>query len=337
MGGTPSHIGYKESLPFDSAMTAKRGKQMNLGEAKKRVAMMTGNYSELGTEIAPSATRVKDFYMKLPSLFDMAQKQIATTAYIRKNLYISHLLPFTPEEWQLKTYTHKNNDITFSVPNAYAYCFKVDNDSQIIIEGIDEAGTVTILDEVKGYSLGGFTLFKDLIHLDKDYKQIQIRFTGDTYYNIKDIALYDVNFTSYASIPDFGAYIRYPMPRNFYKALKAEIKGGTAYEPLSDSAWEIIDYDNAITVSASISGEIRIEYAARTCEITSDTEDIYEFEISYEAQLAMLHLVASMVLEKDDYAQSQLQYAKYIERLSNIDADKGLQKRQRVVKAVYRV
>jgi len=51
----------------------------------------------------------------------------------------------------------------------------------------------------------------------------------------------------------------------------------------------------------------------------------------------MLHLVASIALEKEDYSQSQLQYAKYIERMANIDLDKGLQKRQKTVKVVYGV
>ena len=311
---------------------------MNLGEAKKRVAMMTSNYSELGTEIVSTDTRVKDFYLKLPSLFDMAQKRIASMAHLRKHLYISHLLPFTPEDWQFKIYTHKTDDIVFSVPKAYAYCFKVDNDSQIIIEGLDASGNITILDEITGYSLGGFTLFKDLIDTnDVDYSSIQIRFTGTTYYNIKDIILYDVNFANYDSIPDFGMFMRYPMPRTFYKALKAEMKKGTEYIPLNDSVWEIVDNDNAISISVYEQGEIRIEYASMVNEITSDTDDIYEFEISYEAQLAMLHLVTSLLLEKEDYAQSQLQYTKYVEAMANIDHDKGLNKKQRVVKAVYRV
>lgn len=310
---------------------------MNLGEAKKRVAMLANYYSELGDVISSNDVRVKDFYMKLPAIFDMAQKQIATTAYIRKHLFISHLLPFKPQAWQFKIYTHKDSDIEFSAPKAYAYCFKVDGDSEIVIEGIGADGSVTTLEEIRGYSTGGFTLFKDFITLDKEYQQIRIRFTGDTYYNIKDIALYDVNFSTYADIPDFGAYVKYPMPKNFYKALKAEIKSGFDYEPLPDSSWEISEFDNSVNVSVFVNGEIRIEYAAKPCEITSDTADYYEFEISEEAQIAMLHLVASIALEKEDYSQSQLQYAKYIERMANIDLDKGLQKRQKTVKVVYGV
>jgi hypothetical protein len=305
---------------------------MNLGEAKQRVAMLTGNYSELGTPIVPTAGNVADMYLKMHPYFDMAQKKIAESIYIKKYFYISHLLPFCPEDWQLKTYTHTNEDIIFSAPTAYAYCFKVDGVAEVVIEGIDENGNATELDTVTTYSTGGFEIFKDLIDLDgATYSSIRLRFSGDNYYNIKDIILYNCNFANRYYIPDFGAHIKYSMPSDFYKALEADIKRGKDYEKLANYTWES---PTEISVSVYEKGEIRIEYAAKVSTIDSTTLDSYVFEISETAQTAMLYYVAAKMVQKLDPAQHQLLMADYVEAMANITNDTGLKKQQRTVKNV---
>jgi hypothetical protein len=304
---------------------------MNLGEAKQRVAMLTGDYSERGVVKLSTDEQVADFYLKMPVLFDMAQKQISEVAYIKKYFYISHIMPFKVEDWQLDTYTHTTQDIEFTSPTAFAYCFKVDSDAEVVISAV-YGGVETELMTIRGYSDGGFTLFKGLIDEPEEYDYIKIKFTGDTYYNIKDIMLFDCKFAHYDMIPDFGAYIRYQMPPDFYRALKADIKRGYNYEPLANFVWES---PTEISISVYEKGEIRIEYAATVTTINSNTPDTYEFEISDTAQVAMLSWVASKLVQKTDPAQSQLLMQDYTERMINIVNDTGLRKQQRTVKRVY--
>ena len=108
---------------------------MNLGEAKNRALMLIGVYSERGETIAET-TGVKDYQLKLPAYFDMAQKHIAESAYVKRYFHISHIMPFTAQNWQLNTYTHATDDIVFSVGKAYAYSFKVDSDALVYIESV---------------------------------------------------------------------------------------------------------------------------------------------------------------------------------------------------------
>ena len=161
---------------------------------------------------------------------------------------------------------------------------------------------------------------------------MQIRFSGDTVYNLKDIALYGVRYPHIDKIPNFGAYVGYSMPDDFYKALRADIKRGTNYEPLADAIWES---PTEISIPIVERGEIRIEYAAKVKDITADTADSYEFEISETAQSAMVYYAAALLVQKEDYSQHQLLMQQYVEKMANIDNETGLKRIQRKVKRVY--
>jgi hypothetical protein len=122
------------------------------------------------------------------------------------------------------------------------------------------------------------------------------------------------------------------MPSDFYMALKADIKRCFEYEPLANYVWES---PTSISISAYEKGEIRIEYASTVTTITSSTPDTYEFEISEQAQNAMIVYVTAMFVQKEDYSQYQLLMSQYIDIIANIKNDVGLQKKQRNVKRIY--
>lgn len=305
---------------------------MNLGEAKKGIAMLIDRYSERGALISTDDGNVKDFYYKMPFYLDIAQKHIASTKYIRRFFKVSNIMPSLPNNFALKE--HIDTDIVYTASKAFAYSFKVDNIAEVDIEGVNQDDTITVLDSVYAYSDGGFVNFKDLIFVpdNSNFKRIQMRFRGEGYYNIKDVALFPVKYNLQSDIPEYGRYIEYAMPSDFDIALKAEIRKNNEWENLTDFSWE-----NPTTLAVSIfeKGEIRIEYAAKPQEITANTADTYEFEIIPTAQNAMILYATALLIQKEDYSQHQLLMQQYIEQMANIKESNSHIK-QTKVKRTYR-
>ena len=291
---------------------------MNLGTAKERIAMLINQYSERGELKDPADDNVVDLYNKMPHYLDIAQKNVAQSKPIKKNFAISHILPLSCHEWQLQTHTHTDTDITYSSAKALAYSFKVDNDATVYIEGIGQDNSVTELMEIFAYSENGFTLFKGNIYPPEDvtFKAVQLRFSGDTFYNIKDIALYEAKYSHYDKIPDFGRHINYEMPKDFIKIISAKIKKNSGYFALDDMVWES---PTTLAVSVYEQGEIKIEYEASPSDITSDTADTYEFDIQPQAQDKMILYAAALLVQKEDYAQYQLLMQQYSEGMANLN------------------
>lgn len=305
---------------------------MILSEAKKQIAMIIDAYSERGEVKTSSDTDVTDFYLKMNSYLDMAQKFIAETKFIRKVFKLSHIMPFTPEEWQFELYTHTDTDIIFSVPVAYAYSFKVDGSAMVYIEGVNQDDTTTELDSIYAYSDDGFTLFKNSISIptESDFKAIQIRFSGDEYYNIKDIALFNAKYSHYTKIPDFGRYIEYQMPSDFFKILAVQIRRESDWGKLYEFGWES---PTVLAVSIYEQGEIRIEYAGSPTTIDDSTSEDYEFEIMTAAQSAMIFYAAALLVQKENFAQHQLLMQQFNIKMTNIS--NGTKIHQTRVKRTY--
>ena len=305
---------------------------MNLKTAKEKIAMIINQYSQRGELISPTSENVKDLYFKMPAYLDLAQKNVCQSKPIKKTIAISHNLPFMPQSWQLETYSHTDQDITYQSAKAYAYSFKVDSDATVYVEGINQDDTVTALDEISAYSIGGFTLFKGVIDIPEgsNFKAVQLRFSGEGYYNIKDIALFNAKYIHYDKIPDFGRYMLYEMPSDFVKVIATKIKRDNLFVVIEDMYWE---NPKTLAVSSYEQGELKIEYSAMPQTITSETADTYEFEISEQAQGAMIFYAAAFLMQKEDYAQYQLLMQMYSEKMQNLNEDSKVI--QRKIKRVY--
>lgn len=290
---------------------------MNLLEAKKRIAMLINQYSLRGEITSADDANVKDLYYKMPFYLDMAQKHIAETKFIRRFVKISHTLPFSPSNKQFETIEHNGQDIMYDSAKAYAYSFKVDNYAEVYIEGVNQDNTITSLNSIYADSYGGFKTFKDLIYFpeDSNFKAIRLRFSGDGYYNIKDVALFPVKYQFPDNIPNFGLYIEYDMPSDFGMAIRAEIRKGDDWEDLSDFRWE---NPTTLAVSAYEKGEIRVEYSAKPKDIDLDTADTAEFEIAEVAQNPMILYATAQLVQKEDYSQYQLLMQQFVEQMVNI-------------------
>lgn len=306
---------------------------MNLGEIKNRIAMTADFYDVRGTVTATTDSNVKSFYLRMPAYIDMAQKLIAQSKLIRRSYRIAHSLPFTPSSGDFEEVEHTDSDLTYSLYPAYAYHFCVSGEATVYVEGVYSDLTTDTLATISAYSDGGFTRFKDLISFDDEagYTSIQLRFSGDKYYRIRDVKLFGVSYSYYTDIPDYSRYIEYDMPADYGRAISVSIRKHTDYTQLEDFRWET---PKKLAVSVYESGELKIDYAAIPDTIDSATEDTYELEIQEEAQIALIDYVAAKLIMHEDYALHNLLMQNYTEKMINISDKIGF--RQTKVKATYR-
>lgn len=295
---------------------------MILSEAKISLAKLIDNDTTRGVEIDEANTI--DYANKMLLFLDLAQKNIAETKYIRKQFKASQFLPVNPTASQFETTQHKSDDIIFRAATAHAYCFSIDDVAEIYIEGINQDETITILDSIYGYSTEGFNSFKGFIEIpeDSEFKAIQLRFSGNSFYNIKNVALIPVKYSSINRIPNLSRYIKYEMPYDFAKVLAVQIKKQDNYIMLNNFMW---DSPTTLAVSVYEQGEIRVEYASKPETINDETSDSYKFEIDESLHGAMLYYAASLLMQHENASLSARFLQMYQEKMINYDNSNKLQ------------
>lgn len=294
---------------------------MTLGQAKKEVLMLVDEYSTRGDVNTNGNTA--DYKLKLNSYFNLAQRHIAETKYIKRSHLISHYLPYPPQEQQFESVPHTDIDVIVSAAKGYAFHFAVDGEAVVYVEGVYSDDSVFEVDVIDTRTDGGFESYKGLIEAPsaETFKEVRLRFSGENYYRIKDVAILPVKYSSKDKIPNFGRYVRYEMPHDFLMALKVDVRNKTAYEPLTAFEWENND---TIAISAFVCGDIRIEYAARPKEITEHTPDTYRFEIGEYEQGAMLYYVAALCMQHNNFSVYSLLMQQYTEKMINARENKTL-------------
>lgn len=295
---------------------------MNLGEAKSLALKLIDQETIRGVKKENNDPNISDYINKLPMYFDIAQKHIAEIKLLKKYFKISHFLPYFYNNEIFEITKFNGTDIIFSGNNSKAYHFSVDGTADVFIEMLNSDGTYTILDQIYGYSDSGFNSFKDLINVpnnNEDYS-VRIRFSGNTFYNIKNVYLFNENYEYAEKIPDIARYIEYKMPNDFSQCLAVEIRNQDNYEKLKEFRWE---NQKTIAIDAFVNGEIRIEYSAIPSTINNSTQDDYEFELNEFLQHATVYYATALLMEREDLNLYNILMRLYQEKLNNFELDRG--------------
>jgi hypothetical protein len=300
---------------------------MILSDAEKKALVLIDNYSNQGDIISSTDSNQKDYYLKMPFLFDTVQKQVAQVKKIVKAFKISHNKPcnqlYSPRH-QFDIVSHVQNiDVIYSAVGSLAYYFEVDDVATIYIEENTTGTTWVTLSTISNTLLAGqFTPYSGFIVASDVLNNIRIRFSGSYSYNARNIALYNVAFSSLSRIPAYQNYVLYTMPTDFYQLTKVVLKGqtneGESYQYTSDFYWE---QRNIIAINWFDVGEYSVEYAAFPADITSTTPDTQALENSPDAQECYPFFVASRLLsnEQGKMNVSNTLYAIYQNMLANLD------------------
>ena len=298
---------------------------MNIGTARTKTFMLIDSYSRSGVLLDPNDTKQKDYTLKMPFFFDMAQKQIATVKKIVKTKRISHAMPvnkLTSPLYQFDIVQNYGDDQIYQVSGtANAYYFEVDDVCQVLIEE-EILGVWTTLVTINNVlaDAGSFKAFKGILSPSNATNNIRIRFIGNTLYNHRNRALWLEKFSDVSRVPDYNRYVLYPVGADFYQLNKVILKGqltnSQPYENTADFFWE---KRNVIAIGWYNVGEYSVEYFAFPTDITASTTDATEFEVDIDAQELIPFYTAAMLLVNENNVVGDRMLNEFNVKLSNLD------------------
>lgn len=281
---------------------------MIYGDAKAKTISLLNQKSNAGNLIASTDGNTLDFTLRMPALFDVTQKEIATTAkYIHKVKSISQnsipnqlstsLAPFDSVQ-------HLSTDLVDAEAlGALSYSFEVDNVATIYIEEENPVGTWTILSTINNTTpKGTFTKYTGFTNVVSPLHNVRLRFSGSYPYNIRNRALFAYLFPTISDIPDYERFIKYTMPTDYFK-LQSIVNKDIDFPYIQSEPW-YWEGRNVLSVDYRVKGSLDIFYFAYPADIPDNVADSYAFEIDEEAAQAMPFYVASQLLIDDPINKS---------------------------------
>ena len=270
---------------------------MNVGTAKTKAFQLIDLYSRSGILLDPNGTKQKDYTLKMPLFFDIAQKKIATIKKIVKQMKIAHVMPVNKLSnplMQFDIVQNKGVDQIYETTDAGGYTFDVDDVCTVTIE--EEIASVWTVIATINHSAnpGEFTTYKGILNTTNKVRMV---FKAGTKYNHRNRAIYGERFSSVDRVPAYEEWVLYEVGPRFYQLNKVILKGqvmdSRQYEQTADFHWE---QRNVIALNWHHVGEYVIEYFAYPMDLSLSTADSYEFEVDTEAQEAIPFYAAAQVL-----------------------------------------
>lgn len=276
---------------------------MTLGELKKYAVKLIDEFSDNS-----NITSDEDIKNKLNSLFNIAQIELCQIDKIESIMKITQDVPenaINPQTMQEDLYKHNAKDLVFKgVGKCYSFQIKGTGTITICQEGMADINIYNS-DNTK------FTTYKNIL---PESKEITITFSGENYYLVRNIAIYDVNYTSISDIPEYQRYIEYTLPEDYYQLNYVTYKGGKG-----DNYKKI---GNILMIPSYYIGEVILNYYRYPTMITDNTPDTFEFELSPKSQMILPYYVASDVLKSDVSANYTSFEAKYNAKLEILNSTK---------------
>lgn len=287
---------------------------MNLGEVKEKVIKLINEYSNNGTLIPKTKGNYQDYVLRVPDLSNDAQMEIARfikipavhslTQYPIQNLLGMHA-GFDMEQYL------PGIDKTYSAIGAKSYYFEVDRPCTVYVEvnGIS-VKQIDVADILK------FTGYKGNID-SGDNDTVQLRFTGDYPYVIRNRALFQYKFQTDDDVPTYKAYVPYELPDDYMELDKI-------YRWYDQRQYTVLPGDYKLTGRKTVelnwftNGQFDIHYFKLPTVIDASTDDSYEFEVEIQAQYLIPYYAAAIVVMDENQAIGTLLLNQYQNRLANL-------------------
>jgi len=298
---------------------------MNQLTAQTKTFILLDSHSRSGTILDPSGAKQKDYLLKMPYMFDTAQKQIATVKKIVRTKKISHAMPMNKLEnpkYQFDIIQSNGDDQIYKVDKtANAYYFEVDDVCQVLIEEETSEDVWDVLETINNplVNAGVFTPYKGILTPSDEENNIRIRFIGNTLYNHRNRALWGEKFSDVTRVPDYNRYVLYTVEKLYQLSkviLKGQVFNGQAYDNTDAYYWERQD---VIAIGWYNVGEYSIEYFAYPNDITSTTGDDVEFEVDIDAQELIPSYAAAMCVLNENNVVGDRLLNEYNVKLANLD------------------
>lgn len=245
-------------------------------------------YTDEGV-IIPEAD-VIDIQSKAILFCDMAQKELFRTNNIYDKLEIVQRNPDNLlgkfAHFDIKTFT--GEDWTTDAKTARSYYFEANDEGSCVIEEY-ESGAWQTLSTITMTDTDDMTAYKGLIVPTTTGNLIRLRFTGTTYYEYTNIALFGEPFKLY-QIPTYKPWIPVAMPSNFRMVDKiVEEYPERQYNVSANYKWEGF---NQLWINYYFYGTIRVIYKPIPTTLTAITDS---FECDDVTANAITYYVAAKI------------------------------------------
>lgn len=313
------------------------GDSMILSDFIVKVIKLINSYSNNGTLISPSNGNYQDYLLRIRSLADDCQKEVAKYVKIRK----THTITQNPITNLLGL--HVGFDIVQHLPGtttyynasgAKSFYFEADRPCTWTFE--ESADNVTWTPLTGFYDVNGVnTAFNGTIEVtgNTSYKAVKglltltekyVRVSPSSSYvfNSRNRALFGYAFPSCADVPDYKPDIPYTMPSDFSELdrLTREDDQGqmtewSDYKKLEEKVYGLNWFSN---------GQFTFHYFAVPETIDDTTPNDYEFEVDETAQTLIPYYVAGTILMTAEENQTAAAFLinRYDNKLSNLSNDR---------------
>lgn len=272
---------------------------MTYGEYKKYILMKMDEYDSASKKMTAS----EDILQKLPFALSEAMRFVFYGKNIKKLWHINQGEDFNLIKNNFCS-QHKTEDVKYTAKGAYGYYFETDDKADVYIY---ENGNLIREIHTQAAAYPEFTAHKGLLAGG----DVKIIFSGDCYYNFRNVCLYSVRFSSEARIPCFSEQCAHDIPKGLYKVERVSrlTSGGTReYVPFEVQAGKLLlpryfqgcfmvessFFPPVITEETSLDEEISVpldtEYLiiAKTCALLSQDADVKEFAADVDQGMLML-------------------------------------------------
>lgn len=196
--------------------------------------------------------------------------------------------------------------ITSNLP-VKSYYFEVNGTGTAYIEESSDQINWTEVEQIDFITTSN-TAYKKNINYTNNNTYVRIRYTGDYYYTITNIALYKEKFVT---VPDYGPYTKYEMPNDF-QSIDQIIKTDKNYKVSTDYYWE---NGKSLYLSNNFTGNMKIIYMPIPTKVTAIDENNILSVSDKIANTALVYGVASDLLIDEDIGRANYFEQKYQESL----------------------
>ncbi len=284
---------------------------MNLYEAKRRVVKLIDDFDSNN-----NLTTDDDIKNKLNDFFNSAIIEASQHKKLEKKQVIVQNIPMNEVPQKLYStdiFTHTNKDVEIKAVGQ-CYTFYVNETATVYIYLNNEL--------IRTINHKGTQEFERYFGIVPNGGEIRIVFSGEYYYSYRNIAIFNVKYTSEDKIPDWKRYINYPLNKDFYELNSVMINGNRAN---TEDYKELKEYDvkvKQILLNGYSIGEFEIYYNAYSKQIPEEISDLEEknfiFDLEEDIADAMCFSVAYMLTLTDPSFNSSGFYTLYLNKIELI-------------------
>lgn len=285
---------------------------MNLGNAKELAFRAINEYSINGTPVPVTNGNYMDIKARMYGPANAAQMRIAQIVKIPKVFPISqnpitNLLGYD----SFKEVQHfPGTNLTYIATGAKSFSIEVDGACTIAfdesVSGVwtplngtysTNGGTPAALSGSISVSPTSFTNYKGLLTI-AGANPIRITITPTYPMKSRYRAMFGYAYATADKVPWYRAYVPYTLPTNYWKLNK--IMRTYDERQFTENKDYILTSDKKLYLNWYLTGEFSIYYWGYPTEITVDTLDTYEFEVSSECQSLIPFFMGGQAIMPDN-------------------------------------